>query len=79
MRKVIFPLKGASSRLWRRRNSRLGSLCSWLENRLIEIIYIKNHSGWVLSVLDTAGLTDNPPVGVLPLGRSRLVLFHLVV
>ena len=77
MRKVIFPLKGASSRLWRRRNSRLGSLCSWLENHRIKII--ENHSGWVLSVLDTAGLTDNPPVGVLPLGRSRLVLCDLVV
>ena len=79
MRKVIFPLKGASSRLWRRRNSRLGSLCSWLEEDRIKIIYIENHSGWVLSVLDTAGLTDNPPVGVLPLGGSRLVSCDLVI
>ena len=27
-------------------------------------------AGWVLSVLDSAGLPDNPPVGVLPLGED---------
>ena len=28
-------------------------------------------AGWVLSVLDSAGLPDNPPVGVLPLGEDN--------
>ena len=28
-------------------------------------------AGWVLSVLDSAGLPDNPPVGVLPLGEDK--------
>ena len=28
-------------------------------------------AGWVLSVLDSAGLQDNPPVGVLPLGEDK--------
>ena len=29
-------------------------------------------AGWVLSVLDSAGLTENPPVGVLPLGKVEV-------
>ena len=30
-------------------------------------------AGWVLSVLDSAGLPDNPPVGVLPLGEDDFI------
>ena len=29
-------------------------------------------AGWVLSVLDSAGLTENPPVGVFPLGKVEV-------
>ena len=29
-------------------------------------------AGWVLSVLDSASLTENPPVGVLPLGKVEV-------
>ena len=30
-------------------------------------------AGWVLSVLDKAGLEERPPVGVLPLGQPLLL------